>query len=100
MNYRALLQPILAEHRRGYIVAILRDLPRNTANDAIMADVVNRLGVPTSRDTMRVELAWLEEQGLITTLVDEGLIVATLTERGNDCADGRAMVPGVRRHAG
>jgi hypothetical protein len=42
-------------------------------------------------------LAWLAEQGLLTTKATGDVVVATLLARGVDVAGGRATVPGVKR---
>ncbi len=43
------------------------------------------------------QLAWLAEQGLVENDDMGGLVVATLTQRGADVAQGRVTVPGVKR---
>jgi hypothetical protein len=45
-----------------------------------------------SRDQIKSELRWLEEQGLVTVEDIETVLVARLTERGADVAAGRAIV--------
>lgn len=88
----------LQEDRR---LAILRFLAKDedyALNDSILQTALGTLGHGVSRDTVRSDIAWLAEQGLIT--VDCSLIefhVARLTPRGNDVAVGRASVPGVKR---
>jgi DNA-binding GntR family transcriptional regulator len=46
---------------------------------------------------VKAELAWLEEQGLITNENLKGTQVATITQRGIDVATGQATHPGVKR---
>lgn len=53
-------------------------------------------GHTLSADALRAQLAWLDEQGLIT-LVGDRVQVARLTLRGEDAASGAARVPGVAR---
>ncbi len=85
------------EHRR---LSILRHLERSaeyTSNGAILRDVVNGVGVPSSEAQMNGELAWLAENGLVTTTAHEGFTVVTATAAGADVAAGRSSYPGVRR---
>jgi hypothetical protein len=55
------------------------------------------VGLTPTRDQIKTELAWLAEQQLVTSEDHAGLVVATLTERGLDVAEGRTVVPGVQR---
>ncbi len=67
-------------------------------NETILGKLVNEFGYQLSKDALRTHLAWLAEQGLvIIKTVAEYLQVARLTARGNDTAQGRAVVPGVAR---
>jgi repressor of nif and glnA expression len=88
---------LLAKDRRLVILRALVD-QNYSLNDSILQTVLEEFGHAVSRDVVRSELAWLEEQGFVTLKVTGGRItVATLTERGGDVATGRAKVPGVRR---
>ena len=94
MNYNA----HFARHVRLAILRLLHEAPGYALNSSILTDAVGALGLAATRDQVRSEIAWLAEQRLVTS--DElpgGLMVATLTERGADVADGRAHVPGVQR---
>lgn len=69
-----------------------------SANDSILQQAVNAMGLACTRDQMRGHLVWLEEQRLVTRAeIMAGVVVATLTERGADVANGRSIVPGVQR---
>lgn len=86
------------EHARLAVLRALTEAPANSANDSVLAMVMDRLGVPLSRDQLRVQLGWLEEQQLVRlTRPTESLIVVTLRERGADVATGHAHVEGVQR---
>lgn len=93
MSYRT----HFAEHLRLALLQQLEAVPGYQANAAILQTLVAAIGVPASRDQVRAELAWLAEQGLVEIMDVGGLLVATLTERGQDVARGLALVPGVRR---
>ena len=85
-HLRLTLLRLLANEGGGY-----------SANESVLADAVNRFGFSVARDSVRAELAWLAEQGLVRTEDVAGLAVATITRRGLDAAAGRAQVPGVKR---
>ncbi|MCM0018517.1 MAG: ArsR family transcriptional regulator [Tagaea sp.] len=85
------------EHLRAAILRTLKTAPEYSANDSMLVDVIRFAGFAASRAQIRTEIAWLEEQGLLRAQTFDTLIVATLTERGEDAAAGRATVPGVKR---
>lgn len=89
-----------AEHLRLTVLRLLAELPSYSANSSVITDAAHELGLVATRDIIRTELAWLAEQGLVTTREPApGLVVATATERGLEVAAGRARVPGVQRPA-
>ena len=88
----------LSEDRRLAILRFLAEQPGHTLNDAVLQTALERIGHATSRDTVRTELAWLAEQGLVTVEVILGRVhVARLEERGYEAAAGRVLIPGVKR---
>ncbi len=94
MNYDA----HLAEHLRLAILQLLVEAPGYRANDSVLLQCLDALGFTVSRDQVAAQVAWLEEQGLVSTGEPRaGLTVATITPRGVDTAEGRARVPGVQR---
>lgn len=88
-----------ARHLRLGILRLLAESPGYALNSSIMTDALDSIGLAASRDQVKVEIAWLAEQGLATAEELPGLVVAKLTERGHDVATGRASVPGVQRPA-
>lgn len=88
----------LAEDQR---LVILRALAEDTAcyelNESILHTILGDFGHRVSRDKVKTELRWLEEQGLITTSDIMGCTVARLSNRGLDVARGNVTVPGVKR---
>lgn len=85
-------------HLRLTLLRLLSDQGGGySANESVLTDAANRFGFNATRDTVRTELAWLAEQGLVTRDEVEGLSVCTLTQRGLEAAEGRAAVPGVKR---
>ena len=69
-------------------------------NDTIIGAGLMEFGHRLSNDALHTQLAWLAEQGLLTTQVVCGgtTWVAQLTRRGEDVATGCASVPGVRKY--
>jgi len=89
----------MQQHLRITLLRLLWEQPDFSLNDSILNDLSGDYGFSPSRDRVRTELAWLAEQGLITSDDLGGLVVATLTQRGADVARGRCIVPGVKRPA-
>jgi len=83
--------------RRLVILRALEEDPGYDLNEYVLQSVLEALGHTVSRDRLRADLAWLEEQGLVTVDEVAGVKVAKLTGRGSDVAAGRAVVPGVKR---
>ncbi|MEO0678846.1 MAG: hypothetical protein AAF192_00360 [Pseudomonadota bacterium] len=92
-----MFEDTMREHRRLAILRHLEACTDYTSNGSILIDICRGVGVPTSHDQLRTELAWLKEQGL-ATLADHGdFHVATATRRGVEAALGQAVTPGVKR---
>ncbi|MCA0175221.1 MAG: hypothetical protein LCH73_02870 [Proteobacteria bacterium] len=73
--------------RRRSLLATLYFAPASTATALALARDMERVhSIATSRDQVRGDLAWLQEQGLVALHDD----VAQLTERGRDVARGAA----------
>lgn len=88
---------ILAADRRLVILRLLNEAPGYSGNDSILLAALQAFGHAPSRDQVRTDLAWLAEQGLITSDDLASVMVVKITSRGADAATGRASVPGVRR---
>ncbi|EGV05720.1 ribonuclease R winged-helix domain protein [Haemophilus pittmaniae HK 85] len=68
------------------------------ANESILDDCLALYGHKISRDLVRTHLNWLEEQGLVKIeRLGNGFMIATITQRGVDVANGEAVVDGVKR---
>lgn len=91
------LEQTFKPHLRLVLLRLLAEQPAYRANCSILRDAADSVGITATRDQVRTEIAWLREQGLVTTLdASERLTIATATERGLDVAAGRARVPGVK----
>lgn len=67
-------------------------------NDSVLNSALDDYGHRISRDMLLSDLAWLRDQGLVADRDLSGVtVVAQLTQRGLDVAEGRTTVPGVKR---
>lgn len=89
----------LSEDRRLVILRILAEMPGYRANSSVLYTVLKEWGHEPTRDQVKTELRWLQEQQLVQLdEVDNGsVLLAKVTERGVDVAEGRARVDGVKR---
>lgn len=92
-----MLDDLKKEHQRLVVLRLLSEDAGYDLNESILHDGINMVGLDISRDSLRTQLAWLEEQGLITLFMVGSIRIAKLTERGLDVANGRAKVPGIKR---
>jgi len=46
---------------------------------------------------LHADLAWLQDLGLLSIEKVGQMAIATITQRGADVAEGRAVIPGIRR---
>jgi len=92
------LADLKREYTRSLILRLLQREPGYVANENLLASQLDELGQALAHDALRVQLAWLAEQGLVTTKTLMGvMVVASLTLRGHDVAKGNSIVPGVKR---
>lgn len=87
---------IVTEDQRLIILRVLSEDAGYSHNEYVMQSALAQLGHHISADAVHTQIAWLAEQGLVTTQ-NSGVLIATLTRRGDDVAHGRATVPGVKR---
>lgn len=91
-------QQLLTQDQRLVILRILQDSPGYKSNSSFIGNALSVYGHDISRDKVKTELSWLAEQGLVKlTHLSDNILVAQLTERGEDVAKGRAVVTGVNR---
>lgn len=86
-----------SEHIRVSILLTLAGDPGYSHNESILQQALALYGLTVSRDRVRTEIRWLEEQQLVSVRDVSGYLVATLSPRGEDVAAGRARVDGVKR---
>lgn len=87
----------LRQDQRLVLLRILSELPSYRSNSSVLVGLIEKLGHTMTRDQVKTELRWLAEQGLLSLDEAGSVIVATLEERGQDVAEGRARVDGIQR---
>lgn len=92
-------EQVVTENRRLEILGILKEDPGYETNAGIIQGSLGWLGLQTSMDRVRTDLAWLKEQGLVTLSEVGGVQLAKITQQGLDCARGLSRIPGVARPA-
>jgi len=92
MSYREILE----QDRRLVVLRALSQTPQYKANEYVLRGVLEEFGHIVGTDRLRADLDWLAEQGLVTVEEVGAVIVASITARGADVADGRTRVHGVK----
>jgi hypothetical protein len=87
----------LRQDQRLVLLRILSELPSYRSNSSVLVGLMEKLGHTMTRDQVKTELRWLAEQGLLAVEEAGSVLVATLNERGQDVAEGRARVDGIAR---
>jgi hypothetical protein len=85
------------EHQRRSILTALSAMVSFGANHSMVRDTCASFGVEMSGDTIKTQLYWLEEQGLVSVKLQGKYLIAELKARGQDVVDGLALVPGIKR---
>lgn len=93
MNYR----DAVTADRRLVILRLLENSSGYMANQFLLQSALEGFGHVDSLDTIATDLAWLEEQGLLTLEKPGNVQLAKISQRGLDVANGRSVVPGVKR---
>lgn len=93
----SIFQKLATEHLRLWVLRILAEETDYTHNELVLSSALRELGHGVSQDQLRVQLAWLAEQELISVKNVANTQVARLSGRGRDVAKGVAQIPGVAR---
>lgn len=88
---------VVNEDQRLIILRALAQDADYSMNEYILTRILKSFSHGVSQDKLRTELAWLEEQGLLTIDKSTGVYVCKLTNRGLSVAQGDTIAPGVRR---
>ncbi len=87
---------LITKDMRLVMLRCLAEDPGYALNESLLQTALELFGHHAGRDKVRTELRWLEEQGLVTIEAVAGILVATLTGRGADVAEGRSRIDGVK----
>ncbi len=87
----------LTEDRRLVVLRVLAESSGYTANEFILQQMLEQFGHVVSIDRVRTDLAWLQEQQMLTISDVADVQIAHITARGQDVAAGRTVVPGIKR---
>ena len=90
------MRDLLDQDQRLVLLRSLLDCG-DSANESILQTCLQTYGHKVSRDTVRTQLSWLREQGLVTLDDVSGCYVAVITGRGDEVATGVITVPGVKK---
>ena len=78
------------------LLQLLASNPAYTGNEVVLPlELVRKYGHTLTRDRVRTELTWLEDQGLLVLQKPGGIILATLTSSGLEVSCGIGRNPGV-----
>lgn len=88
---------IIVEDRRLRVLQILEEMPGCLCNVESLQKLLELFGHVASRDVIRADMVWLDEQGLAQVFRERKWFTLKLIERGFEVADGRADHPGVAR---
>ncbi len=88
---------ITNEHQRRSILTALSAMVGFGANHSMIRDTCASFGVEMSNDTVKTQLYWLGEQGLVSVKQQGNYVIAELKSRGQDVVDGLTFVPGIKR---
>lgn len=89
----------LSRDRRLVILRFLAEEPDYRLNTSLLEDALNAVGHSVSRDLVDIEAKWLEDAGLVLVQELRSVKILELTRSGLDCAQGKKLVPGVKRPA-
>ena len=90
------MRDVLDQDQRLVLLRSLLDCG-DSANESILQTCLQTYGHKVSRDTVRTQLAWLREQGLVTLSDVSGCYVAEISRRGDEGASCLTTVPGVKK---
>ena len=88
----------LKKEMRLGLLGALNTMPSYRANSSTLRDYLDRQGLTFSHDQVKTELYWLKDQGCLTIEMDDpAVLVVKLTERGQDAAEKRTRIHGIKR---
>ncbi len=87
----------IRKHRRIGILRHLEACSDYTSNASILTDVLDGVGIASTRDQVITELSWLRDNAFVTYEQNAAFIVAQATQSGIEIALGRTSHPEIQR---
>lgn len=85
------------EHLRlALLRALVSECKDGRGHESLLVDLTNAVYIAADRDQVRQALVWLHERRLVQVDIVAEAMVARITERGQDVAEGRSVVAGVK----
>lgn len=93
------LAEIQAEHRRIAILRMLAEQPDYRSNASVLADALPLVArISATRSQVLADVVYLESiEAVRQEALGNGVVGVELTDRGLDAAQGRIVLPGVKR---
>ena len=85
------------KHRRLAILRYLSDCAEYTSNASILTDILDGLGIQSSRSQVVTSLVWLRDNSFVTYEDNAQFIVVSATLNGVEIAQGRQIHPEIQR---
>lgn len=85
----------IVQRHRLEILSMLKQNGLYTLNEEVIKEVLIANGYAITRDRLRTDLDWLDEQDCLLLQKPGGVYIATLTNRGEECSRGLTSVPGI-----
>lgn len=82
---------------RAIVLRTLDRVPGYRMNSRILEGVLDECALTFPPPDLIALLEWLDREGLVTLRFVEGMVVATLRQKGADVARGRSLHEGVER---
>ena len=87
----------IAEDRRLSILLILKECARYSANEHLISQGLDNCGHYVAADQLYADLVMLEEKRVLNLSEIGDMTIATLTRLGQDVAEGRTVIEGIKR---
>jgi len=91
------LADVKQEDRRLLTLKALATGNDYSISDHVLRGLLGEFGHHLAMDVLHADLAWLQDVGLLNIEKVGQMAIATITQRGADVAEGRAVIPGIRR---
>ena len=90
-------QKFVDEDVRLIILRALAEEADYSLNETMLAHVLESFAHIKSRDYIREQLKWLEGADAVTSKIVGSVMIATITRRGRDHVEQRALIENVKR---